>query len=148
MAGKLIMTKKLEIQDYYHDRLMNCSNPYQGDYPRVLTICSAGLLRSATIAFVLTREPYDCNTRNCGTDTSCALIRLDAVLYAWADFIIYANETNKVVGEEIFGKNSEKKVYCFDLPDKYAYRDIELVKIVKEKIVSSGFLADLDKFKE
>ena len=31
---------------------MNCGNGYQGKYPKVLAVCSAGLLRSATIAFI------------------------------------------------------------------------------------------------
>ena len=43
------------------------SNEYQGDYKRVLTVCSANMLRSPTIAHVLSAEPYNFNTRSAGT---------------------------------------------------------------------------------
>ncbi len=41
-------------------------NPYQGKYKRVLCVCSAGVLRSATTAVVLSKEPFNFNTRSAG----------------------------------------------------------------------------------
>lgn len=54
-------------------------NPYQGQYKRVLCVCSGGILRSPTAAWVFSNEPYSFNTRAAGTE-SFALIRLDPAL--------------------------------------------------------------------
>ena len=57
------------------NRLANSSNRYQGEYKRVLCVCSAGLLRSPTAALVLSQEPYNFNTRAAGLDEAFALSR-------------------------------------------------------------------------
>ena len=64
--------------------LWNCKNPYQGRDKRVLCVCSAGLLRSPTIAKVLVMNGY--NTRSCGC-RDYALIQIDNVLIEWADIV-------------------------------------------------------------
>ena len=56
------------------NRLHNATNPYQGSYKKVLCVCSAGMLRAPTAAVVLSRPPYDFNTRAVGTDLGTALI--------------------------------------------------------------------------
>lgn len=48
------------------NRIANASNKFQGSYKRVLCVCSAGLLRSPTAALVLSKDPYNFNTRACG----------------------------------------------------------------------------------
>ena len=62
-------------------------NPYQGAYKRVLCVCSAGILRSATAALVLSKEPFNYNTRSAGVE-HYALIPITEVLLAWADEVI------------------------------------------------------------
>ena len=62
------------------NRLANTHNHYQGDAKRVLCVCSAGLLRSPTAAFVLSQEPFGFNTRAAGIAEDFALIVVDDVL--------------------------------------------------------------------
>jgi len=59
------------------NRIHNSSNPYQGKFKRVLCVCSAGLLRSPTTAFVLSQEPYNYNTRAAGIVDDYALVPVD-----------------------------------------------------------------------
>ena len=66
------------------------SNSYQGDYKRVLTVCSANMLRSPTIAHVLASAPYDYNTRSAGTSNIALIPVTDALLF-WADEIVCAD---------------------------------------------------------
>ena len=75
------------------------SNSYQGDYKRVLTVCSANMLRSPTIALVLSAEPYNYNTRSAGT-ADFALIPVTNDLLMWADEIVCADsEHTKVINK-------------------------------------------------
>ena len=62
----------------------NVHNYSQGITKKVLTVCSAGLLRSATLQNVLIKE-YGYNVRNCGTIESYALIPISEALVIWAD---------------------------------------------------------------
>ena len=111
------------------------NNPYQGNYPRVLFVCSAGLLRSATGATVGSRMGY--NTRNCGTE-HYALIPLSANLIAWAEKIYFVNEYNLLSAIETFEHNPEildmleAKSVTLDLEDKYDYMSPTLVNIFTE----------------
>ena len=66
--------------------LHNVTNPYQGPEKRVLCLCSAGLLRSATLATVL-QNKYNYNVRNAGV-SDYALIPVSTALLEWADEII------------------------------------------------------------
>ena len=73
------------------NQIGNAKNPYQGSFKKILTVCSAGLLRSATLQNYLIKN-YDCNVRNCGTSESFALIPLSEALYEWADWIVFVNK--------------------------------------------------------
>ncbi len=70
------------------NRMHNAGNLHQGQYKKVLCVCSAGLLRSPTTAVVLSKEPYNFNTRAAGCVPDYALIKVDAVLIHWADEIV------------------------------------------------------------
>lgn len=106
--------------------LWNCKNPYQGNYPKVLCVCSAGLLRSPTIAYVLSREGY--NTRAAGVH-DYALVPVDEVLLEWADFIVCADAEHA----SILRPQTDKEIITLNIPDKYGFRDLELVQIIEEK---------------
>lgn len=115
------------------NRLGNCKNPFQGHYKKVLCVCSAGLLRSATTAVVLSAEPYNYNTRNAGLSDEYALIPVDDVLLSWADEIVCMDEYQEGILRqrlESLGEE-EKEVFCLHVPDSFAYRDPDLVKIIK-----------------
>jgi predicted protein tyrosine phosphatase len=112
------------------NRLANCSNKYQGKYKRVLCVCSAGLLRSPTAALVLSQEPYNFNTRAAGIEEEFALIPVDRVLLEWADEIVVQSAKQ---AEEIRGRlEEEKPIVVLGIPDSYAYRDPELVRLIRE----------------
>lgn len=121
------------------NRIHNASNRYQGPYKRVLCVCSAGLLRSPTAAWVLSQEPYLYNTRACGIDGGHALIPLDTVLLSWADEIVcmdidQADRVKAMLDNEVL-QGSVKPVQVLSIPDKFAYRDPELVQMIKDKYV-------------
>ena len=109
--------------------LWNCKNPYQGDYKKILCVCSAGLLRSPTIAYVLGEMGF--NTRAAGI-YDYALISVDDVLLDWADVIVTAEEEHKNHLTHMYNL-SNKKIISLNLPDKYPYRDPELVELIKQR---------------
>lgn len=120
------------------NRLANTKNDFQGKLKKVLCVCSAGLLRSPTIAWVLSNEPYNCNTRACGVSNEYALIPIDEYLVEWADVIVCADidhvSTVKELLKDINITNQKKPVYCLDLPDVYETRDPVLVEKVHKAL--------------
>ena len=109
--------------------IWNCKNPHQGNYTKVLCVCSAGLLRSPTIAYVLGEKGY--NTRAAGVH-DYALIPVDDVLLMWADMIVTAEEEHKNILKRQYDLK-DKEIISLDLPDKYPYRDPELIKLITQK---------------
>ena len=108
------------------------NNPYQGGDKKVLFVCSAGLLRSATAARIYAGK-Y--NTRAAGS-ASYALIPLSDNLVAWADEIVFVNSHNYFEAcknynfEEIQGT---KKIRILGIPDDYEHMHPELIKHFKEQ---------------
>jgi len=111
------------------NRLYNCKNPYQGDVRKVLCVCSAGLLRSPTMAVVL-QEKYGYNTRAAGTDEDHALIPVDKVLVHWADEIVCAEERHANQLVKMFGPLAESKLVVLRLPDMFGYMDETLQRMI------------------
>lgn len=117
-----------------HNALWNCKNPNQGDFKRVLCVCSAGLLRSSTIAYVLSNNGY--NTRAAGVH-DYALVEVDEVLIQWADIIVFAaDEHHKVLKDQLEGK----EVHVLNIPDQYEFRNPALVQIIDEKLHEIGLI--------
>ena len=119
------------MTDFLMNRLANCANKYQGRYKRVLCVCSAGLLRSPTAAWVLSNEPYNYNTRAAGLTKEFALVPVDEVLLAWADEVVtmsaeQAEEIRSLLGDE------EKPIVVLGIPDNFRYRDETLVSLIRE----------------
>ncbi len=114
------------------NRLSNVRNPYQGTSKRVLCVCSGGLLRSPTIAWVLSNDPYNFNTRSCGTSDEYALNVIDDVLVNWADEIVCADiDHYRYVDKHYY--SAIKVIINLRIPDIYGYRDPELVELIKER---------------
>lgn len=117
--------------------LWNCKNPHQGTEPRVLAVCSAGLLRSPSIAKFLVNKGYNC--RSAGIH-DYALIRVDEVLLAWADIVVFAQEEHKA---SIRGKLRKilnaKSVFVLGIPDIYPYGDEALMKEIERALDNKGF---------
>lgn len=118
-----------------NNALWNCKNPYQGKYKRVLTVCSAGLLRSPTIAWYI-QSVSDYNCRAVGIH-DYALVPIDDVLVHWADIIICADE-DKLQYLKANYDLTNKKIYNFDIPDIYEYKNKDLIDMIATKCVVQG----------
>lgn len=109
------------------------SNSYQGDYKRVLTVCSANMLRSPTMAVVLSMPPYDYNTRSAGT-SSFALIPVTEDLLMWADEIVCADtEHALIIRDKLMEYQIDKPIVNLSIPDNYEYRNPELILMIRRR---------------
>jgi predicted protein tyrosine phosphatase len=108
------------------------SHSFQGDYPKVLCVCSAGLLRSATASFVFSNPPFNFNVRCCGTE-EYALIPVTRELLLWADYAIVCAETHHAHKIEKMLENIEieRDIYSLNISDDYDYRDPDLIKLIE-----------------
>lgn len=120
--------------------LFNCKNPFQGESTRVLCVCSAGLLRSPTLAGELYKRGY--NSRSAGVH-DYALVQVDEVLILWADVILFVNKELKyAVADKI---PEDKKVIELSIPDNYEFRNPALVDIINlniDKLEEDGHLGN------
>lgn len=116
------------MSSFLMNRIANSKNPFQGEYKRVLCVCSAGLLRSPTTARILSMEPYNFNTRAAGLTPEFALIAVDSVLIEWAQEIVCMDARQERKLKEM----TSKPVICLNIPDEFAYRDERLEKLIQE----------------
>lgn len=109
------------------------SNHFQGEYKRVLTVCSAGILRSATAAHVLCQEPFNFNTRNVGT-APYALIPVTEDLLMWADEIVCMETDHAVLirNKMIEWMVPGKRIITLNIEDIYEYRNPKLIRLITE----------------
>ena len=115
------------------------NNEYQGTDPRVLFVCSIGVLRSPTAANLFAKKGW--NTRSCGSHEE-ALIRISSNLVLWADRIYFVNEENYKQAVKLFSseetpgilKMLEKKSIVLDIEDSFNYNNPKLIKALEEKI--------------
>ena len=118
-------------------------NAYQGKHKKVLTVCSAGCLRSPTAAHILSSEPWNFNTRCAGTSKEYAIIPVTEALVAWADVIIcmdshqveYINSIQNTLAKDFDSmyEYDYKLVYNLEIEDDYEYRNPQLVEIMTKK---------------
>ena len=111
-------------------------NPYQGTDKKVLFVCSAGILRSATAARMYAHK-Y--NTRCCGS-ADYALVPISDNLIVWADEIVFVNKENygdvgHLYDFDSFGFDSvgKKTIKVLDIPDMYEHMHPELIKAFKDQ---------------
>ncbi len=97
-------------------------NHYQGQDKRVLFVCTAGILRSATAARIYASK-Y--NTRACGS-AYYALIPISSDLILWANEIVFADLENKEEAESTYELPSDK-IKVLNIPDQYPYMDDRLI---------------------
>ena len=118
--------------NFLMNRIANSDNRFQGAYKRVLCVCSAGLLRSPTAAWVLSQEPYNYNTRAAGLTEEFALVPVDKVLLHWASEIVcMSGEQADEVQDLLDDMQEEKPIISLNIPDMYGYRDPELVELIR-----------------
>ena len=115
------------------------SNSFQGDYKKVLTVCSANMLRSPTIAHVLSAEPYYYNTRSAGT-ASFALIPVTEDLLMWADEVVCADTEHAMwVRNKMMEYQLDKPIINLKIPDNYEYRNPKLIEMIKNRYNEINF---------
>lgn len=115
------------------NRIANCGNKFQGQNKKVLCVCSAGLLRSPTAAWVLSNKPYEFNTRCAGCVDEYALIRVEEVLLHWADEIVCMEKAHlDVIEVRMKQFKCEKPILCLNIPDSFEYRDSELCGLISK----------------
>lgn len=104
------------------------NNPYQGRDKKVLFVCSAGILRSATAARIYAKK-Y--NTRAAGS-ASYALIPVSHELLLWADEVVFVNRENFLATKINYDldeiKNRGTIITVLDIPDDYEHMDPDLIK--------------------
>ena len=123
------MTAK--YQSNTRNQLANVTNPYQSDSTKALCVCSAGLLRSPTIAKFLSEKGY--NTRACGTSMDYALIPISHALVEWADEIHVVSEQLSEVQSILKQLDLSREVFEYNIPDKYNAFSIELIELITEE---------------
>lgn len=117
------------------NRLHNMRNPHQGDNKKVLCVCSAGLLRSPTLAWILSNEPFNYNTRAVGTASDYALIVLDEVQLQWADAVVFVDEGNyQVARYDLAELIDNMEHHVLKIPDVYQFRHPKLVEAATEQL--------------
>jgi len=115
------------------NQLYNVGNSAQGTTRKVLTVCSAGLLRSATLQNYLIRE-YNYNVRTCGTNAEYALVPISEALVTWADEIVVVNKENyDYIAEDLNRLGMLYKCKVLNIPDIYEFNDPRLIEICKEQ---------------
>ena len=115
------------------NQLGNARNPYQGKAIKALCVCSAGLLRSPTIAKELTLLGY--NTRACGTSQDYALVPLSTALLTWADEVHVVKEQSEFVHNCLVSMDLDDiKVVIYDIPDEFGTFDPILVELINKKL--------------
>lgn len=115
-------------------------NAFQGKHRKVLTVCSAGCLRSPTAAHILSSPPWNYNTRCAGTSEEYAIVPVTDALVVWADVIVVMdafqqriiNERQNELAQE-YESFDYKQVINLEIPDNYDYRNPELVEIMTNK---------------
>jgi predicted protein tyrosine phosphatase len=121
---------------------INNSSQNQDKYKRVLFICSAGLLRSATAAHIFSGEPYNWNTRPAGVSVEYALNPVTEALLEWADKVYCMEpehlEDLKHIFDDIIDDLLEHRgndfIEVLNIPDTFSYRDPQLVTLLQEKV--------------
>lgn len=116
------------------NRMRNARNPHQGPNRKVLCVCSAGLLRSPTTAAILSRPPWNFNTRAAGLSNDYALIPVDPVLLSWADDVVVMEPwMAEQLRPEMEKHARSTPVHVLDIPDNYGYMDDKLVMMIRER---------------
>ena len=115
-------------------------NPYQGTQPRWLFVCSAGLLRSPTGAWV--GSQLGLNTRSCGVDPR-ALIPMSVNLISWAAKIVFVDRDSYLDALNTFtpvgyDDDIRARALIMDIPDSYNAFDPWLVEQFRKLIALHG----------
>lgn len=124
----------MELLTHTQKRIIDNAWQFPEKYKRVLCLCSVGILRSPTIARMLSIE-YNYNTRAAGIHPD-ALIKVNEALLLWADEIVLAEEEIyngliKLLKDNNFSEEFinliKSKIVQLEIPDIFGFREPELV---------------------
>jgi predicted protein tyrosine phosphatase len=94
------------------------------------------MLRSPTIAHILSADPYNFNTRSAGT-AEYALIPVTEDLLMWADEVVCADTEHALwVRDKMMEWMLDKPIIDLQIPDIYEYRNPELIQLIKDRYES------------
>ena len=116
------------------NQLANVGNKFQTSAKKVLCCCSAGLLRSPSLANILHKE-FGFNTRAVGCDKEYALIAISQALIWWADEIVFVNRENfESLSQEERDEISDVgvKVTILNIEDDFDWNDSVLNRTLLE----------------
>ena len=123
------MSKKTKTEAMFEAK-SPYSNMCQGLDRKVLFVCSAGILRSATAARIY--APY-LNTRAAGSK-NFALIPVTDELLLWADEVVFVNKENYQDVSFRFDLDTfDCNVVVLNIPDDYNHMDEELIQHFKKQ---------------
>jgi len=106
------------------------NNWYQGTDKRVLFVCSAGILRSATAARIYAAK-Y--NTR-CAGSRYYALIPVSDELLLWADEVVFVNKENyQDVADKFDLDTFSCSVRILDIDDDFEHMNPILIQQLKDQ---------------
>ena len=99
----------------------------------VLFVCSRNRLRSPTAEAVFCDHP-NVEVASAGTNHD-AETPLTADLVAWADIIFVMERSHRAkVSSRFRSALKNTPVVCLDIPDKFAFMDPALIRILKTKV--------------
>jgi predicted protein tyrosine phosphatase len=117
------------------NRLWNVKNPNQGEAVKVLCVCSAGLLRSPTIARWLCRNFDNVNPRACGTSESYALIPVDRAMIEWSDIVICADSDHyEFMTMTCNYADIERPLFNLQIPDDFNFGSPDLEAMIAIRV--------------
>jgi predicted protein tyrosine phosphatase len=114
------------------------ANQYQGQAPRWLFVCSAGLLRSPTGAAMAVQRGI--NARSCGSNFNYALVPCSANLINWAQKIVFVNRENlwqledNFLGHKELLAQIEQKQIVLNIPDNFEYMEPQLQQFFHDEL--------------
>lgn len=110
----------------------------EGAYPRWLFVDDAGLIRSATAAWLA--GGVDINARAAGSFPMQSLVPLTLQLTNWAQTIVFLDQESFDNTMTLFTPyegdrlSVQAKARVLNIPNSYFYRQPELVSLLKEQI--------------
>jgi protein-tyrosine phosphatase len=120
------------------NQLFNVGHKDQGEYRKVLFLCHAGLLRSATAAHIFSAPPYNWNTRTAGVAVQYALNPVTEALLEWADLVVCVEPDVRNQLAYLFVDHEQdddflayaKKIVTLNIPDDFQYMEVDLITML------------------
>ena len=102
---------------------------------RLLFVCGRNRLRSPTAEAVFAAEGVETQSAGVSPDADTPL---DADAIAWADVVFFMEPEHRTKAARQFGPAlRNKRVVCLNVPDKYAYMDDALVRLLRQRVPRS-----------